>query len=189
MTRTTTPRNGGMLSTTCCIQTIDKQTCQRMTPTQCITGYLKFFISKIRRLKEIITDRLAGIVVNPFAFDRPNTGNPLNCLNPVTDGEVRKLLSSISSKSSPMDFVPTSVLKKCSNVFVPLITRLANMSFDEGCFPQSFKQAQITPLLKKEGLDSSDPASYRPISNLNTISKIIERLALMRLRQHIYTIG
>ena len=59
------------------------------------------------------------------------------------------------------------------------------MSFDEGCFPQSFKQAQITPLLKKEGLDSSDPASYRPISNLNTISKIIERLALTRLRQHI----
>ena len=34
-----------------------------------------------------------------------------------------------------MDFVPTSVLKRCRNVFVPLITRLANMSFREGRFP------------------------------------------------------
>ena len=84
-----------------------------------------------------------------------------------------------------MDFVPTSVLKKCRNVFVPLITRLANMSFREGCFPTVFKKAQITPLVEKEVLDGSDPASYRQISNLNTISKTIERLGLARLRQHI----
>ena len=89
------------------------------------------------------------------------------------------------AKSSPMDFVPTSVLKRCNRVFVPLIVTLANLSFAEGRFPASFKKAQVTPLLKKEGLDSSNPANFRPISNLNTISKIIERLALTRLRQHI----
>src|SRR5664279_3371777 len=84
-----------------------------------------------------------------------------------------------------MDFVPSSVLKRCSSVFAPLIAKLANLSFDQGQFPTQFKEAQVTPLLKKVGLDVTDPASYRPTSNLNTISKIIERLALARLRPQI----
>ena len=45
------------------------------------------------------------------------------------------------------------------------------------------------PLIKKDGLDANDPANYRPISNLNTISKIIERLYLTRLTPHIAATG
>ena len=45
--------------------------------------------------------------------------------------------------------------------------------------------AQITPILKKEGLDASDPSSFRPISNLNTISKVLERLFAARLIPHV----
>ena len=40
-------------------------------------------------------------------------------------------------------------------------------------------------LLKKAGLDSSLPANYRPISNLSTVSKVLERLVLARLRLHL----
>ena len=32
---------------------------------------------------------------------------------------------------------------------------------------------------------NNTPTSYRPIANLNTISKMIERLILVRLRQHL----
>ena len=70
-----------------------------------------------------------------------------------------------------------------------MITKLTNLSFAEGRFPGQFKLAQVTPLLKKAGLDTSDPANYRPISNLNTISKIIERLVLARLLPHIAATG
>ena len=80
-------------------------------------------------------------------------------------------------------------MKACSDVFAPLITNLANLSFAEGWFPGQFKLAQVTPLLKKAGLNTSDPANYRPISNLNTISKIIERLCLARLVPHIASTG
>ena len=68
-----------------------------------------------------------------------------------------------------------SLLKSCSDMFAPIIARLANLSFADGLFPTNYKRAQITPLLKKEGLDKVSPANYRPISNLNTISKIIEK--------------
>ena len=59
------------------------------------------------------------------------------------------------------------------------------MSFSQGQFSSDFKIAQITPLLKKPNRDSTNPANYRPISNLNNISKILERLFLFRFRPFI----
>ena len=47
------------------------------------------------------------------------------------------------------------------------------------------KLALISPLLKKPGLPTSELSNFRPISNLNTIGKILERLALARLFPHI----
>ena len=58
---------------------------------------------------------------------------------------------------------------------------MTNLSFREGCFPDGFVTAQILPLLKKTGMDRENYANYRPISNLNTIFKVVERLALSRL--------
>ena len=84
-------------------------------------------------------------------------------------------------KSSPKDTLPTSLLKSYIDVFAPVIAHLANLSFKDGCFPMGFKTAQVLPLLKKPGLDQENYANYRPISNLSTISKVIERLALVRL--------
>jgi len=92
--------------------------------------------------------------------------------------DVRKLLSAMPSKSSPLDALPYSLLKSCSEVFAPAVARLASLSMQIGKCSARYKRAQVLPLLKKTGLDSSSPANYRPISNLATISKIIERLVL-----------
>ena len=97
------------------------------------------------------------------------------------------ILNSLPSKSSPLDSLPTTLLKGCSDIFSPIICTLANLSFAEGHFPNSFKLAQVLPLLKKTGLDADSPANYRPISNLNTISKILEKLFSSRLKKHIKT--
>ena len=66
-----------------------------------------------------------------------------------------------------------------------IIARLANLSLEHATFPAKFKIAQVTPLLKKQGIDTRDPSSYRPISNLNTVSKVIERLVLARIVPHV----
>ena len=87
------------------------------------------------------------------------------------------------SKSSPMDYVPITVMEKCISTFSELIAKLANLSFSGGHFPSHFKKAIVTPLLKKRDLDAENPANYRAISNLNTISKLIERLVLVRIHQ------
>ena len=77
-------------------------------------------------------------------------------------------------------------MKSCQDVFAPVIAKLANLSLRSGKFPARYKRAQVLPLLKKAGLDTSSPANYRPISNLSTVSKILERLVLARLRPHLH---
>ena len=71
----------------------------------------------------------------------------------------------MSSKSSPVDCIPTSIIKTCPDVFAPLIAYLAKLSFSEGRFPSRYKTASVTPLLKKKDLDSEAACNYRPISN------------------------
>jgi len=70
------------------------------------------------------------------------------------------------------------LLKSCPAVFSDLIAHLANLSFFQGHFLTLFKSTSVTPLHKKPGLDKCLPSNYRPISNLNTISKVLERLFL-----------
>jgi hypothetical protein len=54
-----------------------------------------------------------------------------------------------------------------------------------GAAPASERWTNIMPLLMKEGLDADVFRNYRPISNLHTISKIVERVYMMRLAVHV----
>ena len=80
--------------------------------------------------------------------------------------------------------LPLALLRSCATTFAPIVSNMANLSFAECCFPAAFKTAQVLPLLKP-GLDKEQTFSYRPMSNLTTISKVIERLVLDRLRPHL----
>ena len=77
------------------------------------------------------------------------------------------------------------LVKSCSVTFSEIICHLANLSFSQGVFPHHYKSAYVTPLPKKPGADPSDPSNYRPISNLNNISKILERLFLSTFQPHV----
>ena len=101
----------------------------------------------------------------------------LSSFSPASLAESSRLIFNLSaSKSLPMDIIPNRLLKSLSSLFAHFLTEIANRSFAEGKFPSAYKQAQITPLLKKPSLDPLDPASFRPISNLRTMSKLLERL-------------
>ena len=89
------------------------------------------------------------------------------------------------NKSSQLDYIPTSLLKSCADTFSLLISHLASLSFSQATFPTNFKLALILLLLKKPSLSKSDPSNFRSISYLNTIGKILERLALARLYHHV----
>ena len=115
----------------------------------------------------------------------PDNQTSLSYFSFVSIEEVSRLIRSLPNKSSPLALIPTSPLKRFSHLFAPIISKLTNLSFLQAIFPASFKTAQVLPLLKKGNLDPTIPSNYRPISNLSTISKIIERLVLSRITSHV----
>ena len=52
-----------------------------------------------------------------------------------------------------------------------------------------FKHAHVTPILKKPSLDKEVFKNYRPVSNLNFISKILERVVAVQLQTHLDEAG
>ena len=84
-----------------------------------------------------------------------------------------------------LDPIPTSLTKECLSDLLPLITRIVNSSLCSGAVPPQFKQAVVTPLLKKPGLDLKDLKNFRPVSNLPFISKILEKVVLTQLQKHL----
>ena len=84
-----------------------------------------------------------------------------------------------------LDPIPTSLRKQCLNDLVSLVKVIVNASPSTGIVPQQFKQARVTPFLKKPGLGSSDVKKFRPFSNLLFTSKILEKVILTQLRNHL----
>jgi len=63
--------------------------------------------------------------------------------------------------------------------------KLFNRSLAAGRFPLAFKEAFVTPVIKKSGLDAAQVSSYRPISNLSVMSKLLERLVAKQLTDYL----
>ena len=49
------------------------------------------------------------------------------------------------------------------------------------------KAVYITPIVKKADMDPTDTKSYRPISNLSVLSKLLERLVCKQLVTYLPT--
>ena len=90
--------------------------------------------------------------------------------------QVSKLVKKSTTKSCELDPINTRFLKEHLDQFLPLITDIVNKSLMDGQFPQDVKNALVRPLLKKANLELMHK-NYRPVSNLEYLSKIIERAA------------
>ena len=110
----------------------------------------------------------------------------MNTFSNVSSDSIFKLIKNYPSKSCRLDALPTELLKSCSGVLLKHITFAINLSLSSGQFPRQFKNAIITPLLKKPGLEPV-LSNYRPISNLPFLSKLLERVAASQLLNYMHS--
>jgi hypothetical protein len=158
-----------------------------LSPTICsathdlASKFLKFFADKISSIRLKLASSSA---LDKFLY--PNSTPPImDYFLPTTLGEVRTLIFSSPNKTSLLDTIPTWFLKDCFDVLGPTITSIINFSLHEGSFPSTFADAIVHPLLKKPSLDPDDLSNYRPISTLNFVSKILERIVMNRMQTHL----
>jgi len=126
-----------------------------------------------------VRDATAG--APPTQFIAAPVGCELRCFQAVTPSDVVDMVQALPDKQSSSDPQPTWLLKTYVRSLAPFLCRLVCWSLENGCVPSRMKSAYITPILKKAGMDTTDPKSYRPISNLSVLSKLLERLLAKQL--------
>ena len=88
-----------------------------------------------------------------------------------------------SSKSTGPNGVPLFLLKTFCDFFSYWLSKLVNLSFQTGVFPDLLKVARVNPLHKKGS--KLDHLNYRPISLLSIFSKIYEKLIYSRVYSYL----
>jgi len=111
--------------------------------------------------------------------------DPLVDLRPATADEVASTLRRSDPKQCPLDAAPTWLIKHVGDVLVPVTALMCNASFNQVKLPDCSKKAIVRPLLKKQTIDPNDPASFRPISNLSFMSKVVEKVVDARIAEHV----
>jgi hypothetical protein len=81
--------------------------------------------------------------------------------------------------------IPTWVLKKGVEVLAGPISHLVNGSLAGGRLPEAFKVGKVFPIFKGKGKAREDPASYRTVSILPAMSKILETSVKADLEGHL----
>ena len=95
---------------------------------------------------------------------------------------VKECILNYAPKSCELDPIPSKLLIECLDSILPSLIDLFNSC---GIFPQCFKSALVTPILKKRCLDHNDLNNYRPVSNLCFITKILEKLVLSQVSSYL----
>ncbi|XP_051564072.1 uncharacterized protein LOC127446834 [Myxocyprinus asiaticus] len=90
---------------------------------------------------------------------------------PLTDTEVSKLLLSNHPTTCSLDPIPSHLLHAISPSILPALTHIINTSLLTGTFPTTFKQARVTPLLKKPALNPTQIEHYRPVTLIPFMAK------------------
>ena len=137
-----------------------------------------FFSEKIDKIWNSLPTDQAEV------YDMESLTSPLlSAFRPVDQGEIRDIIKKCTCATCSLDRMSTSFIKQHA-VVIPAITNITNESLRSGSVPFDLKEAVIKPLLKKQGLDISNLSNYRPVSNLPFLSKISERVAVARLKEH-----
>ena len=156
---------------------------QMSSTTLTADAFADFFTKKIDNIRSA-TDGAPP----PMFRDRSSDAG-LQSFQMLEVEDMVRFIKAAPLKQCESNPIPTWLLKDCADLLAPCVTKIINSSITTGYVPASFKQAYITPLLKKPGLDENVAANYRPVSNLSVLSKLLERVVSHQLDQHLSSAG
>ena len=131
-----------------------------------------------------VEDIRSSTAAAPAVTVRPPAASTLDSFEYCSEETVREAIVNSPTKSCSLDPIPTFFLKEMLDVLLPFLTVLCNKSLLEG-IPVSQRRALVTPLLKQSAQNTEELKSYRPVSNLTFMSKVIERLVSRQIQEYI----
>ena len=102
-----------------------------------------------------------------------DTFQPLSC------DVLASIIHKLNRNTCGLDPFPTKLLMTHLSSIINIIICIVNLCFLSGDFPASCKSAIISPLIKKQGLDSEILKKYRPVANFcHLLKKLLKKLLL-----------
>ncbi len=102
----------------------------------------------------------------------------------IREEKVLELLRHLQPDKSPgPDGLHPRVLKECAEVLAKPLTYICRSSLLEGCLPQCWKEANVTPVYKKGS--RLDTSNYRPVSLTTICCKVMEKLIRSVMLKHL----
>ena len=103
----------------------------------------------------------------------------------TTLNEVTQIVSQLKNTKAPgFDEIQSTLIKHLPPIGFIIMTLIFNSCLTLSYFPKIWKLAKVISI-RKPGKPPSAPTSYRPISLLSILSKILERIILVRLKNHL----
>ena len=122
--------------------------------------FIKHYTNKVEKLRaNIASEHVTSTLVTG------TTAATFCSFEKVSQLTVKECILISAPKSCELDPIPSKLLIECLDSILPSLTDLFNSSLASGIFPQCFKSALVTPILKKRCLDHYDLNNHRPLIN------------------------
>ena len=108
----------------------------------------------------------------------------------INNSDIVGIIHKMKATYCRTDPFPIAEVKSCRNftLLVDIYVIIVNLSIEKNCYPSTEKLALVKPLLKGNS-DKECLQSFRPISNLPYLSKIIENVILDQLMRYMDDTG
>jgi len=114
--------------------------------TKLAEDFADFFMNKIDTIRQSLKDV-------PTHKPKRKYVPCISKFQELTTDEVSKLIFELNTKSCELNALPTHLFKAYINNLLPNVTKLVNLSLQQGVFPDRYKTDIVQPLLKKAGLE------------------------------------
>ena len=127
--------------------------------------FIRHFTNKVKKLTSTL---VTGTTTATFSsFEK------------VSQSTMKECILSSAPKSCDLDPIPIQTLNRMSRLYSPFSH--CSIQLFSCIFPQCFKSALVTPILKKTYCGYNDLNNYRRVPNLFFIAKILEKLVLSQV--------
>ena len=142
--------------------------------------FIKHFTNKVEKPRaNIASAHVTSALVTG------TTAVTFSSLEKVSQLTMKECIPTSAPKSCELDPILFKLLIEYLDSILPSIANLFSSSLASGIFPQCFKSALVSPILKERCLYHNDLNNYRPVYNICLIAEILDNRVISQVSSYL----